>query len=147
MLTPARKFSLKWVVAALVGIGFFLGAYRWLVALPRAEHESIAWRIGYTCAFYCALGVGIVCWGAFLDFFGRIRKWSPKTCRLASVTAFLPLGLLLIGLGHMQPVMVFLDQWVMSGIFVGCVCQKIVYPRASNDELYAPEPPLTLFPK
>jgi hypothetical protein len=147
VLTPAGKFSWKWAAAALVAIGLFLGAYRRLVARPRAEQESIAWRIGYICAFYCVLGVGTVCWGAFLAFLGRIRKRSPKKCRLAGETLLLPLGLQSIGLGHTQLVVVFLNLWLWSGILAGCVCQKIVYPRVTTAELSAPEPPLLLFPK
>lgn len=146
MVVPAERFSFKWVMASAFGFGLSLGACRWLFALPRAEYGTLAARIGYVCAFYCAISVGTVCWGIVLAFFGRMRKWSPKTCRLAGLTLFLPLGLVLVEVGHTQ-LAALLNLWVISGVLAGLVCQKIVYPHATSDELAAPEPPLTLFPK
>jgi len=38
--------------------------------------------------------------------------------------------------------------WIVNlGGFTGYVCRKLVHPELTEDEAYAPEPPLTLFPK
>lgn len=147
MFTPARPFSFRWVAAAAAGFGFALGAGYWLTTLPLADHRTLATRSGYVCAFYCALGVGVFCWGAILAYAGRARKWSPKTCRLAGLTFLLPFALVFGTLGYPQPALVFVNQWIIGGVLTGFVCQRLVYPHVASDELNAPEPPLTLFPK
>jgi hypothetical protein len=143
MLAASDRFSFRWVVAAISGFGLSLGACYWLTTLPRAERSTLAARSGYVCAFCCALGVGILCWGVILGYVGRRRKWSPKACRLAGLTFLLPLVLIFGAHGYYMQVMACAGLWMS----VGSVCQKLVYPHAASDELYAVEPPLTLFPK
>jgi hypothetical protein len=107
----------------------------------------VAARIGYVCAFYCALGVGVFCWSAMLAYAGRIRKWSPKTCRLAGLTFLVPFALAFSNLGFTFPVTVFVNIGLTASLCASFICQKLVYPDIKSDELNAPEPPLSLFPK
>jgi hypothetical protein len=40
--------------------------------------------------------------------------------------------------------------WILFGnsaTFVGAACRKLAYPELTQEQLYAPEPPLTMFPK
>lgn len=145
MLTSAPRFSFGWIIGSLCGLSLSVGACRWLAVLPR--EGSFIGRSGYACAFFCALGVGVVCWATILAFFGRILRWSPRTCRLVGISFFLPFGLVFIGLGHTRPVSVFINLTTVSVLFTGFVCQRLVYPHATSDELNTLEPPVTLFPK
>jgi len=43
--------------------------------------------------------------------------------------------------------MVIVNLWITGGMMAGHVSLKLAYPHAASDELYAAEPPLTLFPK
>jgi len=147
MFTPAKPFSFRWVASAAAGFGVAFGGLYWLTTLPRADHATIATRSGYACAFYCVLAVGVFCSGTALAYVGRIRKWSPKICRMAGLTFLLPFAVVFGTLGYPQSALVLLDQWAMGGMLAGLVCQKFVYPHVKSDELNAPEPPLTLFPK
>lgn len=144
MFTPAKPFSFRWIAAATAGFGFAFSGLHWLTMLPRSE--SLVARSGRSCAALCVTSVAVFCWGIILAYAGRARKWSPKTCRLAGISFFLPFMPWFFFM-KTQTAWPFVGLWASSGILAGYVCQKFVYPQAASDDLYAPEPPLTLFPK
>jgi hypothetical protein len=146
MFTPAPRFSVRWVFAASTGLVFSLTAFHWLTSLPRAEYMSLALRAGFSCAVYCVLAVVVFCWGAILAYVARSRKWAPKTCRLAGLTVLLLLAVEFSKVDEAR-LAALLNTWIFSGLVAGFICQKLTYPDATTDELNAPEPPLSLFPK
>lgn len=144
MFTPTKPFSFRWVASAAAGFGVAFGGLYWLTTLPRSE--SLVARTGHVCATFCVLSVAVFCWAVILAYVGRERKWSPKTCRLAGLSFFLPFIPLFVAM-KTQPATLFANVWAIGAIFTGLVCQKFVYPHVASDDLSAPEPPLTLFPK
>jgi len=146
MFTPAPKLSAKWLVAAVFGATCSLAAFHWLLSLPREAHATQASRVGFACSAYCIFAVALFCWGTILGYFARARKWSPKKCRLMGLTFFVPLVAVLLMVDHGRFTSLF-EAFFAAGILAGFVCQKLTYPHVSSDELNAPEPPLSLFPK
>jgi hypothetical protein len=120
-------------------------AVYWLASLMPLKGD-ILFRIGFMAAVLCALGGLTFFWGVLLSYIGRWRKWSPRSCHFAGGSLLLPLAILyvLIPQGHFLVVFNWsATLWVPAGY----ICGKLAHPELTDDEAYAPEPPLTLFPK
>ncbi|MGA9883440.1 MAG: hypothetical protein WBQ34_06960 [Candidatus Acidiferrales bacterium] len=132
-------------VAALV---ISWSAVYWLYSLlPPLKHD-ILFRIGFLSATMCALGGLTFFWGVLLSHIARHRKWSPRTCHKAGLSILVPFAGLCFAVSRDQFFVILeFEGAVCLATFVGYVCRKLAYPGLTDDEAYAPEPPLTLFPK
>jgi hypothetical protein len=117
----------------------------WLFSQLPLRHE-VFYRVGFVCAALCVLGALAFFWGVWLSYVARWRKWSARKCHVAGISVLLPMALLYYVIPGAHFVAVFnwaACLWVWSGY----VCGKLAHPELTDDEAYAPEPPLTLFPK
>lgn len=82
---------------------------------------------------------------AIIAFIGKKYGWSARACGQTAYMFFLLFGGIL-WIGHVS-------HWVGACLVmsfapvVGGVCRKLAYPELTQDQLHAPEPPLTLFPR
>jgi hypothetical protein len=130
------------VVAAFL-ISWF--ALYWLFSQLPLRHE-ISYRIGFVCAALCVLGGLTFFWGVWLSYVARWRKWSPRKCHIAGISVLAPLLLMYFAAPHHNLIVVFdclASLWIVSGY----ICGKFAHPELTDEQAYAPEPPLTLFAK
>lgn len=131
--------------AILVAVGLLMSfsAAAWLLSLPVGRLEILA-RIGWVSAIFCALGVLTFSFAVVLASVARRRKWSPRTCHRAGLL-ILPVVLSLCFFASPQVRSASASLIILPAIFAGILCRKLTYPQLSEDEAYAPEPPLSLF--
>ena len=141
MMESARSRKIG-VVAALVVS--WMAVY-WASSLLPLKGD-VLFKIGFVSALLCALGGLTFFWGVLLSYVARWRKWSPRTCHIAGGWILAPLTLLyaLIPQGHF---LVVFNWSAVLWVPAGYICGKLAHPELTDDEAYAPEPPLTLFPK
>lgn len=120
-------------------------ALYWLVALAPLN-RAILFRVGFACAALCAIGSVTFFWGVCLSYIARWRKWSPRQCHQAGISVVAPLALLCCFVEQAR-LLVILDWSALLMMGSGYVCGKLAHPELTDDQAYAPEPPLTLFPK
>ena len=133
--------------AAAAGLLISGVALHWLLSEPaRALRLSLADRTGYACGAFCALGVMGLCWAGVVAYIGRKKDWSPRKCTLTASVSFIALGsILLLTIPTVSSgacIMV-----ICSANPIGFACGKLAYPELTQEQRYAPEPPLSLFPK
>lgn len=139
MLQSARSRKIGAVVALVIS---WWAAY-WLLSISHDFHPPSLSRFGLVAALFCALGGFTFFFAACLAFIGKKRKWSPWMCHMAGLLIVLPT--LFFGFADTRSGVVTLVA--MVPFFSGHVCGKLVHPELTDEEAYAPEPPLTLFPK
>ena len=107
---------------------------------------SLVDRTGYVCGVFCALGTIGLGWAAVVAYIGRKKDWSPRKCTLAGSLSFMALGtILLLTIPRVSSGACTLV--ICSANTIGFACGKLAYPELTQEQLYALDPPLTLFPK
>lgn len=142
MMQSARSRKVG-AIAALVVSWCALFWLFWII--PRVPHSVLS-RLGCTAAFICVLGGFAFFFGVCLSYVARWRKWSPRKCHVAGISILIPLGIMcfFVPRAHVVPAFDWAAcLWVVSGY----ICGKLAHPGLTDEEAYAPEPPLTLFPK
>jgi len=127
--------------------GFFVSAFAltWLALIP-VNLPSVVDRLGFFCAYCCAAGGVMFCWGAIAAYVARKHNWSPVACFAVGASLFAIPGLAW-PIFHSQP---FAGRGIIllsMANFAGIVCRRLAYPELSDEQATAPPPPLTLFPK
>jgi len=141
MIVSARSRKIGVVVALVVS---WVAVY-WLFALL-PQKGDIWFRTGFVSALLCALGGLAFFWSVLLSYIAHWREWSPRTCHLAGISIVIPLTLLYALLPRGDFLAIF-DWSATLWVFTGYICGKLAHPELTDDEAYAPEPPLTLFPR
>lgn len=132
--------SLNNTISLVAGFWISLSALLWLLTLP-APHDGLP-RIGFVSALYCA-GIALAfCSAAALAFVMRKRRWPARTCTLAGVLFGVAGFLFMWKLGW--PLGPMFTSW---GLIASYIARKLAYPELTAEQVFAPEPPLTLFPK
>jgi hypothetical protein len=133
--------------AVVAGLSISGLALRWLLSEPvHSMRFSLVDRTGYVCGVFCALGAMGLCWAAVLAYIGRKKDWSPRKCTLTGFLSFMALGtILLLTIPRVSSGACILV--VCSANTIGLACGKLAYPELTQEQLYAPDPPLILFPK
>ena len=117
----------------------------WLFSLLPVRHDAF-FRVGFVCSVLCALGAFSVSWGVCLSYIAEWRKWSPRACHKSGISVLVPLAILCALIPHERFLIAF--DWTGCLLLVsGYVCGRLAHPELTDEEAYAPEPPLTLFPK
>jgi hypothetical protein len=132
-------------IGAFAAVMISWWAFYWLISLLPLRHD-VLFRIGFVCAVSCALGGLAFFWGVLLSYVARWRKWSPRKCHIAGLSILIPLGILspLVPTAHF---VVIFDWAAGLALISGRICRKLAHPELTDEQAYAPEPPLTLFPK
>jgi hypothetical protein len=134
-------FSRKVQVVA----GFFVSfaGLFWLLSLPYKPHEILP-RLGFVAAMICAGGSLMFFCAASFAYAIRKRKWSPRSCRWAGLLFAVPAALLMFTSGQFFSASGLL---LCMMVLTGPVCRRLAFPELTDEQAYAPEPPLSLFPK
>jgi len=133
------------IIGILAALFISWWASYWLISLTPLR-QAILFRIGFMCAVVCAFGALTVLWGLLLSYAARNRKWSPLTCRKSGISVLLLIAPLFAFQMRSELFPIFYWSGGLA-VFAGYVCRKLAHPELSDDEAYASEPPLTLFPK
>jgi hypothetical protein len=122
-------------------------ALRWLLSEPaRSMRFGLMDKLGYASGVFCAIGAMGLSWAAIVAYIGRKNDWSPRKCGLVASLSFILLGaVLLVAIPSVSSRASSLV--ICSASIIGFACRKLAYPELTQEELYAPEPPLTLFSK
>ncbi|MGH9739590.1 MAG: hypothetical protein ACRD4X_13550 [Candidatus Acidiferrales bacterium] len=129
-------------IGAAAALVISWSALYWLFSLLPLRHE-ILFRIGFLTAALCATGAFVASFAACLAYIGRKQGWSPRTCHMAGIWILIPGALVCASIPTSWAAF-----WIANlPVFTGYICGKLVHPELTDDEAYAPEPPLTLFPK
>ena len=133
--------------AVVAGLSISGLALHWLLSdSVRSLRISLAERIEYACGALCALSVMGLSWAAAVAYIGRKNNWSPRKCTLAASVSFIALGtMLLLTIPKVSSGACLLV--ILSANPIGYACGKLAYPELTQEQLYGPEPPLSLFPK
>ena len=132
----------KIVTTAGIVVSFF--ACMWLLSLPVYSHLVLP-KLGFLAALVGNLGILIYCWSAALAYICTKRKWSPRLCYMAGISFIIPSALLMFVAN--RPLGSLVGLFIMSLTLAGILSRKLAYPEMSDEELTAPEPPLSLLPK
>jgi hypothetical protein len=128
---------------ALVGIAVSFFGLRWLLSVRSHSYDVLS-RSGMAAAILCCLSVLVVAWAVPCASLARRRKWSPRTSYTFGALSFLiPATLLMYVAGPDRFAVIMLVPMSVCGI----VCRKLAFPGLSDEELAAPEPPLSLLSK
>lgn len=115
----------------------------WLLALPH-HYLTFLGRVGYVCAVYCVIGVGVFFWANILALAAKKRQWSQRDCQYAPLLTIIPGCVLFLAGGYPLGVASLL---IYEALFTRFRLSKLVYPNASNDSPFEKDRPATLFPK
>ncbi len=133
--------SLEQTTEVATGFGVSLSAFLWLLTL-RVPQETLP-RLGFVSALLC-VGVALAyCWSVPFAFVVRKRRWSAPTCNIAGLVFMVPGLFLAWSFGHLWAIGLLL---VSLGSIASYITRKLAYPKLTPEQIYAPQPPLTLFP-
>jgi hypothetical protein len=130
-------------IGAVAALAISWCAMYWMFWILPDVPRSILPRLGGAAALLCVVAVFTFFFGVCLAYVGRKQEWSPKTCHLAGILICVPAA----ALYWAHPSQGLASIIVFQPWFAGHICGKLVHPELTDDEAYAPEPPLTLFPK
>ena len=143
-MRPAPEFSGWWAAGALAAVALSFTSLYWLFSLPRSDYRTVPDRIAFAFLVLSLVGTASFGWAAGLAYFGRAQEWTPKACLFGGLSFVVPL--LIFAAFAVNPGRAF-GLLTFGFIASGLICRKLTYPHVSNDELNAPEPPLSLFPR
>ncbi len=138
------KVWLGWKIGATAGLVCSLSALFWLVSWTARPTDFLS-RLGWVSAGLCAEGAFVFLSAACFAHVARQRNWSAKRCHLSGFLIVVPGTLFLAG-----PHANFYLWWsFVCGLppITGYICRKLAYPEMTDEEAFAPEAPLSLFPK
>ena len=143
--------SLSWKIEVVAGFLLSLCGFVWLAMSLPPRPIALADRFGYLSALLCVLALNGICWVLMFAYLGRRRNWSPVACQCSSLFYLLP-GVLFVCLN-----LIFLGEYrfpaigmplVLTGIFVGKFCRRMVYPTLTDEQFYEQaHKPFSLFGK
>lgn len=124
----------------------WLAVYWVLSQLPVRQHD--AWfKTGFAAALFSVTAAFVFLFAVCLSYIGRQRHWSARTCHMAGIWILIP-GALLCFMALSDRTRQWAAVWILNlPLLTGYICGKLVHPELTDDEAYAPEPPLMLFPK
>jgi hypothetical protein len=131
------------ITLAVAGIAISFIGLRWLL-LARTHSDDVLTRLSLASAFLCCLAVLVIAWAMPCASFARFRKWSPRTSYAFGALTFLLPAMLVMYLAGPDRFAVIM---IAPASFCGFVSRKLAFPELTDDELNAPEPPLSLLPK
>ena len=133
--------SITQKVEIAAGFTVSLSGLLWLLTL-QAPREALP-RLGFISALFCAGMALAYCCAVCFAFVMRKRRWPARTFSLAGLLFIVPGFLLVWSLGHLLPIGMMFVSW---GSIASYITRKLAYPNLTPEQIYAPEPPLTLFP-
>ncbi len=123
------------------GFAVSLSGLLWLLTL-QAPRGALP-RLGFVSALFCAGMALAYCWAVCFAFVMRKRCWPARTFGLAGLLFTVPGFVLMSSLTHLWPLGMMFISW---GSITSYITRKLAYPNLTPEQIYAPEPPLTLFP-
>jgi hypothetical protein len=133
-------------VALAVGFVISFSAAVWLLSWPIEARPGTLPRLGFMSAVLCAFGSLVYCWVVFLAYVARKRHWSPRTCNKAGLSIIAVVAVLAFFAAPRARAFTVALAVYLSFI-TSYLCVRRVYPELSYEEVTAPEPPISLFPK
>jgi Kef-type K+ transport system membrane component KefB len=134
----ASSITQKVEIAA--GFAVSLSGLLWLLTL-QAPREALP-RLGFISALFCAGMALAYCWAVSFAFVMRKRRWPARTFSLAGLLFIVPGFVLMWSLGRLWPIGMMFVSW---GSIASYITRKLACPKLIPEQIYAPEPPLTLF--
>jgi hypothetical protein len=131
-------------VLVVGGLIFSVVGLCWLL-LPANKPYGFLPRIGLMSAVLSTLGGFIFCWATAFAYYARKFGWSPRTCNLAGLVFLIPAAFFCISdLPDFLPICAML---LGPSSITGYACRHLAYPKLTDEEFAALQPPPTLFPK
>jgi hypothetical protein len=131
----------RWLELA-VGLVVSVSALVWLMTL-QAPREGIS-RIGFISALWC-VGLAVAyCEAVILAFVMRNRRLPARYCTLAA------LRFAITGLAISWTFIRLLPDGMMLttlGFIASNLTRRLAYPNLTEEQVFAPEPTPTLFPR
>jgi hypothetical protein len=95
-------------------------------------------RVGLLCAFLCSFGLRVFFWAAGSACVIYMREWSYRACRYVGFAFLLPGSTMFLSHGRALSIANFLTMQIVVS---GYICRRIAFPKMSDEEAFAPEPP------
>ena len=128
------------VIAAL--IVSYAAAFWMLTVGP--HNLSLPSRLGWICALFCALGVGVFSWTTILAAVAKRRQWTLRNCQYMALLTIIPGSVLFFAAGaNLRALNLVLYQAICTGLLV----KKFVFPNADENGSFDSESQPTLLPK
>jgi hypothetical protein len=137
--------SLSAKIGVVLGFLTSCSALYWLTSIPMTPVRSLA-RFGQLSSIFAALGFLIVCWTLSVVYLARKWNWSLAACGRSSFP-FAIVGTLLFFFGNTKSLSSVGLMLTTLALFVGNLCRRLVYPKVTPEQIYAPAPPPSLFPR
>jgi hypothetical protein len=137
------RSELTRTVGAIAALIVSYAAAFWMLTL-RSHNLSLPSRLGWVCALFCVLGVGVFFWTTILAAVARRRQWTQRNCQYMALLTIIPGSVLFFAAGaNLRALNPVLYQAVCTGLLV----RKFVFPNADENGPFDSETQPTLLPK